>query len=108
MIRCQLILFLQLSAHQSRKKLSHIMAEQQLTIIFGCFATVLAIVGIILTYVQFGTYAHQSLYDTTSSGLENGRSSVVAASGDLEEIPGRWYRLNVLPFMVNMNPTRNL
>jgi hypothetical protein len=78
------------------------MGEQMLSILFGCLATVLAIVGIILAYIQYRTYTRQSTNRTTPSALEVGHSTASTTSDDLEVGPGRWSSLIMLPFVIGM------
>lgn len=79
------------------------MAERQLSIIFGCLATVLAIASIILAYVQHRTHSRQPRQNTTPSALENGGSPAVTASDEPEDTSGRQDGLIMLLFVVHMN-----
>jgi preprotein translocase subunit SecG len=60
------------------------MGERVLSILFGCLATVLAIVSIVLAYIQYRTYMRQSTHNTTPAALELGHSTASTSSEDLE------------------------
>jgi hypothetical protein len=60
-----------------------------LSILFGSLATVLAIVSIILAYIQYRTYTRQSTNRTTPSALEVGHSMASTTSDDPEVETGR-------------------
>jgi hypothetical protein len=47
-------------------------SELTLTIIFGCLATVLALAGIVVGYVQYRSHDRTSTITTSSSSLEAG------------------------------------
>jgi hypothetical protein len=47
-------------------------SEPTLTIIFGCLATVLALAGIVVGYVQYRSYNRTSTPDSSRSSLEAG------------------------------------
>jgi hypothetical protein len=65
------------------------MGEQVLSILFGCLATALAVVSVILAYIQYRTYTRQSTHSTTPSALEVGHAIASTTSDDLEVISGR-------------------
>jgi hypothetical protein len=84
------------------------MDEQMLSILFGSLATVLAIVSIILAYIQYRTYKRQSTNWTTPSALEVGHSMASTSSDDPEVEPGRWSSLVMPILMINMNSIEKL
>jgi hypothetical protein len=84
------------------------MGEQTISILFGCLATVLAIVSIILAYIQYRAYTRQSTHNTTCSSLETGHPTASTTSIDLEVKPGRWSSLIMPPFMINTDSVRKL
>ena len=58
-------------------------SEPALTIIFGCLATVLALAGIVVGYVQYRSYNRTSTTTTTSpSSLEAGLQLSLITPGD--------------------------
>jgi hypothetical protein len=84
------------------------MGERILSILFGCLATMLAIVGIILAYIQYRTYTRQSINRTTPSALEIGHSTSSTTSDELEVELGRWRVLIMLPFVIYIDLVRRL
>jgi hypothetical protein len=84
------------------------MGDQMISILFGCLATVLAIVGIILTYIQYRTYKRQSTHNTTLSSLEIGDPTASTTYEDLEVKPGRWRSLIMLLFLIDMDLVQRL
>lgn len=108
-IRCQIILLcIWVATTASYNTFMRAMSERLLTIIFGCFATVLAITGIALTYVQYLTYTRQSSHNTALSALENGHSSALTVSDDLQGTPRWWNGHTLLASVVNMSLIRAL
>jgi hypothetical protein len=79
------------------------MGEDILSILFGCLATVLAIVSIVLAYLQFRTYTRQSTHSTTPSALEADHFMASTTLDDLEETSPRWSVFVMLPFTINVN-----
>ena len=64
-------------------------SEPALTIIFGCLATVLALAGIVVGYVQYRSYNRTSTKTTTSpSSLEAGLQLTTIAPGDQPQEQG--------------------
>jgi hypothetical protein len=84
------------------------MGEQVLSVLFGCLATVLAIISIVLAYVQYRAYTRQSTNSTTPSALEVGHSTASTTSEDLEGEPGRWSSFGMPPFMIDMDLIQRL
>jgi hypothetical protein len=84
------------------------MGEKILSILFGCLATVLAAVSIILAYIQYRTYIRQSAHNATLATLETGHSTASTTSDDLEVKSGQWSSLIVPPFVVDMDLVQRL
>jgi hypothetical protein len=84
------------------------MGEQILSILFGCLATVLAIISIILAYIQYRTYTRQSTHNTICSSLETGHLKASTTSDDLEVKPGRWGSLIMPPFVIDIDLVQRL
>ena len=57
-------------------------SEPTLTIIFGCLATVLALAGIVVGYVQYRSYNRTSTTDSSPSSLEAGLQLSLITPGD--------------------------
>jgi hypothetical protein len=84
------------------------MGEKILSILFGCLATVLAAVSIILAYIQYRTYTRQSTHSTTPSALEVGHYIASTTSDDVEVSFGRRSNLIMLPFVIDIDLVQRL
>jgi hypothetical protein len=84
------------------------MGEQILSILFGCMATVLAVVSIVLAYIQCRTYLRQSAHNATPAALEIGHSTVSTSSDDLEQRFGRWSILMMLRLVMTTDLVQKL
>jgi hypothetical protein len=63
-------------------------SEPTLTIIFGCLATVLALAGIVVGYVQYRSYNRTSTPDSSPSSLEAGLQLSAITPGDQPQEQG--------------------
>ena len=97
-IRCErtsVELWHQITANQKKEA----MTDENLTIVFGCLASVLAIASIVLTCLQLRAHSRQSAHNATPSAMENARSPMGATSEHSRLAPGRSNRYSILPIM---------